>query len=254
MLRWSPTNKVPNKKEVYVLKKFIAGMIALLFALAAFAGPASATGGGGKAEVKGKDITICHSGSGKNYTKITIDINGWLGSGNGNSGHKSHDDDIWEAFTYYERTGPDTYKTVNVPAQGDTSLLAFEDCKAPKQPEKVTVAVNILDKCATKDDSVTATISNPAVGNVQVDRKTPTTWEVVAVLNNKTDFVFDLDNTWNVNPDGSRATKVVTLTDEDCDLPETGGAAEYSVNIGIAAVVGVLLLVGAFYLLRRKKS
>jgi len=232
-------------------KKIVAVLGALFVALIMFAGPASATGGGhDKPDADNKKVTICHAtGSDTNpYNKITVSVASFY-----NAGHIDHEQggrkDIYESFTYTTKGGD----TVTVTAQGDTSLLAFEDCKAPKEPEKVTVAVQTVDKCETAKDAVTATSSNPSVVNVQVDRKTSTVWEVVAVLDNKVDFKFDLDNTWTVSPDGSRATKTVTLTDEDCDLPETGGAATYNTTLGVAAIAGVVIL-GGVALATRKRS
>lgn len=227
------------------MKKIIAIFTSLFIAIVMFAGPAMANGNHGT-EYDGKPVTLCHyDGSNNNgdsgkYSKITVDFDGWFGSGSGNSGHQSHSNDIWEAFSYLKRTGSESWETVNVAAQGDTSRLAFDKCKVPDDNEKVAKPTAVyVDSCGTKNDAFSvAPGSGYTVGSVVTSGNTQSITVTLA-----DDFV------WS---DGSSDAVTFTkpaFTDEDCDLPETGGTVTNTV--GGIVVLG-LLVVGVLFLLRRR--
>lgn len=224
-------------------KKILAVLAAVFVAMVALAGPASATYPK-PPEVKGKDVTLCHyagsnnnGGSGK-YTTITVDINGFL------NGHKKDTNDIWPEVTYTKRISSTKWETVTVPAQGDQSRLAFKNCKKPDDDEKIAKPEAVFkDLCGTENDvfsvapgrgyTVGAVVSN---GNTQS--------VTVTLLE---DFV------WN---DGSSDPLTFTkpkFTDEDCDLPDTGGQAEYNVALGLGAL-GALALGGTALVVARKRD
>lgn len=187
-----------------------------------------------------KKITVCHykANPGANqgsYSRVRISINGWF------NGHRDHDRDIWEAFSYTNKGG----QVVNVEANGDTSLLEFKNCNRPPVDQEIAIpAVAHVDKCGTDNDTITPVTDDNKYTTVIGDRVGDS---ITVTFSAKDGFVF---------PGGKKVVKVTVdfPNNDDCDLPETGGEAQYNVNMGIAAVAGVILLIGAFYLLRRKKS
>lgn len=221
------------------MKKILTLVAALFLGMLALAGPAAATGGG-QPDADNKKVTLCHAtGSETNpYTKITVSVMAFY-----NAGHIDHEGDIWEAFSYTDNRG----NVVKVPARGATDLLAFEDCEAPKEPTKVTPTVSVVDKCETADDSVSVSVGEGYESKVVRNGLVYT----VSVTANE-GFILDLDNTWTVSDDGQRGQKVFTLTDEDCDLPVTGGEATYNTALGGAALAGVILLAAAMLLTRKR--
>jgi hypothetical protein len=87
-----------------------------------------------------KKITFCHAtGSSSNpYEKLTTSVNAFF-----QAGHDTHQDkrDIYPAFSYVKQG-----KTYDVAAQGDQSLLQYEDCVKP--PTKVEVpTATFSDAC-----------------------------------------------------------------------------------------------------------
>lgn len=218
------------------MKKILALVAALFLGMLALAGPAAATGDGPSAE--NKKVEFCHAtGSESNpYTFNETSVMAFY-----NSGHIDHEGDIWEAFSYTDKKG----NVVNVPAQGDTSLLAFEDCQKPKVDEEIAVpAVNSVDKCEQADDTVTpvrddtkyTTVVGPRVGDA-----------VTVTFTALDGFTF---------PNGEKVVKVTVNfpNNDDCDLPETGGEATYNTALGGAALAGVILLGGVMLLTRRKTA
>lgn len=234
------------------MKRIFAALVALFIAAlgaVALASPASATGGN---QVEGKPVTVCHAtGSAKNpYVKLT---NVQLVQFFGQNGHAAHENDIWAPFDYYTREGHgDEWTLVHQAGQGDQSLLAFDDCQAPVTPEDVTVTINTVDKCGIKNDAVTA-VANPVSGAVVNVNKTGDTTYVVSADANEGFRLVGLSG-WNVTQEGLHATKTVTLTDEDCDLPETGSEATYATGIGVAALAAVALLGMGLYNTRRRNA
>jgi len=220
-------------------------LAALVVSSLALAAPASATGNHGP-EVSGKPVTLCHAtGSQSNpYTKITVPFTQWYGQ----NGHSQHKNDIWEAFSYVKRTGSDSWVTVNVPAQGDTSLLAFDNCKKPKEDTPVTrPEATYQDLCGTKND----VFSVPDGEGYSVS-------EIVMEGNNQV-ITATLDDgfKWSTGGDAYNPIRFVrqAFTDEDCDLPETGSSAIYNTGGGIAALMGIVLLGGvALFTTRRRKA
>lgn len=193
----------------------------------------------------GKKVEICHyngsnnnGGSGK-YSKIEIDVSGWYGSGNDNSGHKSDTNDIWDTFTYINKNGDE----VTVPAQGDTSLLEFDKCVKPDEDVEIAVpGVNHVDKCGVDNDSVTP-VRDDSKYQTSVGDRVGDSQTVTFTANDG--FVF---------PNGKKVVKVTVdfPNNDDCDLPETGGEATYYTNLGIVALVGLLGAALVFLAIRRK--
>jgi hypothetical protein len=206
------------------MKKILATLGLLAVATLGLAAPASANGDDTPAE--NKKVTLCHATSSETnpYNKITVSVAAFY-----NAGHIDHAGDFWEAFSYTTKGGD----VVNVPAQGDTSLLAFDDCVAPRVDEQVAKPdVTFQDLCGTKNDvfsvapgrgyTVGATQSDGVIQSITVSLNEGFVWA-----------------------DGSheplRFEKPV-FTNEDCDLPETGAAAVYNTPAGIAALAGIALL------------
>lgn len=179
-----------------------------------------------------KDVTLCHytgtTSNGKDrYNKITVPTKVWY------KDHKGHAKDIWEAFKY--RTEIDG-NIVSVSKQGNTDLLAFDNCKQPDTDEKITVPEgNYVDKCGTENDvdlavkPGTGYTVGPLVKDGQKQSITVTT----------TDGYVFTDGT-------DKATISHTFSNEsaeECDLPETGLAATYNTPAGYAAL-GLIGLLG----------
>lgn len=228
------------------MKRLIALLFAAVVALMVVASPSYATeGGNSHNEVDGKDVTLCHysgsnyhGGSGK-YTKITVDINGFL------SGHEDHTNDIWAAFSYVERTGADSSKVVNVAAQGDTSRLAFADCKVPDDEEKIAKPeVVFADECGTKNDVFSVAPGRGyTVGSVQH-------------ANGKQSITVSLADEF-VWSDGSHDNVTFVkneFTNADCPLPDTGGLVK-NTAMGVGGL-GLIALIGAglFFYGRRTRE
>jgi len=215
--------------------KFIITLIALALSIVGLAGPASATGDD-HPSADNKKVTLCHATSSETnpYNKIEVSVNAFY-----NAGHIDHEGDIWEAFSYVTNGG----ETVNVPARGDTSLLAFEECERPRVNEQVTrPEVVFADPCGTENDVFSVAGGRGfLVGAVQTD----------GVIQSITVTLADGFD-WN---DGGREPvrfERPAFTDVDCDIPNTG-AAEYANGAGMAALAGIGLL-GGLVLLRRRQS
>src|SRR5881409_3110508 len=93
-------------------------------------GATAASAHGDQPSADNKKVEFCHAtGSASNpYVKIETSVMAFY-----NAGHINHAGDIWAAFSYTNNKGD----VVNVPAQGDQELLAFEDCQRPRVNEKV---------------------------------------------------------------------------------------------------------------------
>lgn len=191
-----------------------------------------------------KKITLCHAtGSSSNpYVGITVSVAAWY-----NSGHVSHAGDIWEAFSYYNKDGD----KIDVPAQGDTSLLQHSNCQPPKVPTKVVPDITKVDKCGTKNDSVALVPGTGYTGGVVKNG-------LVYTVTAETDegFVFNAAQMgdWTLSNGDTKAVKQITLTNEDCDLPETGGAAQYNTTLGILALLGIAAVGAGLFFTRRKSA
>ncbi|MFF2275105.1 hypothetical protein ACFVTR_04430, partial [Agromyces sp. NPDC058126] len=90
-----------------------------------------------------KKITFCHAtGSATNpYVRLTTSVSAFL-----NAGHIDHQNrgDIYPEFTY-KKPGKNG-QLIKVPAQGDQSLLQYEDCTKP--PTKIVVpTASFADEC-----------------------------------------------------------------------------------------------------------
>jgi hypothetical protein len=156
------------------------------------------------------------------------------------AGHIDHEDDIWEAFSFTTVGG----NTVNVPAQGDTSLLAFEDCEAPVVDEPVAQPEAVYaDPCGTENDVFSVA---PGRGF--------TVSSVVTEGNNLVITVSLVDGfKWNVGGDNYTPIRFIrpAFTNVDCGTPNTGGPAEYATTTGLLALLGVLALAGVHKARRR---
>jgi hypothetical protein len=94
-----------------------------------------------------KKITFCHATSSATnpYNRITTSVNAFL-----NSGHISHDGDIYPAFTYVKKG-----QTIEVPAKGDQELLKYPDCAKPEPTEvPVPAKPGIVDLCGVANDHI----------------------------------------------------------------------------------------------------
>lgn len=228
------------------MNKILALIAALAFSTVALAVPAQATGNHPKPEVSGKPVTVCHAtGSSSNpYVKLdNVPLVQFLGQ----NGHADHEGDIWAAFSYVKRTGSDSWVTVNVPAQGDTSLLAFDKCTKPKVDKPVTRPEAVYqDLCGTKNDVFSV-----------VDGEG---YSVSGVVNEGSNQVITatLDDgfKWSTGGDAYNPIRFVrpAFTNEDCDLPETGASAVYNTPGGLAALAGLLIVGSAGLILSRRKA
>lgn len=212
-----------TNKKVWALGALIAIVLAVI---GLGAGAASATGDDPSAD--NKKVSFCHATSSETnpYVFIETSVMAFY-----NAGHIDHEGDIWEAFSYVDNKG----ETVNVPAQGDTSLLAFEDCQEPKVNEQVTRPdVTFADPCGTENDVFAVAGGRGfTVGALQTDG-------VIQAITVTLAEGFD----W---ADGTRDPlrfERPAFTDVDCDLPNTG-AAETATTAGYAALggLGVLALI-----------
>lgn len=224
------------------MKKFIAVLVALAIAFIAsfaLASPAAADRDVPSPD-NNKTVTLCHydgsnenGGSGK-YSKITVSVNAFY-----NAGHIDHVNDIYEAFSWTDNKG----EVHNVPANGDTTLLAFDKCEKPAEDEKVAKPeATYNDACGTEDEVFSvAPGKGYTVGNVVLNNDG--TQSITATL---------LDGfVW---ADGSDAPVVITkpgFTNEPCDLPETGSA---TTNVIGGIVVLGLLAAGGLFLYRRRNT
>ena len=222
------------------MKKILALVAALFLGMLALAGPAAATGGDQPAE--NKKVTVCHATASDTnpYVKITVSVASFY-----NAGHIDHEQggrkDIYESFTYTTKGG----ETVTYPGKGDQSLLAFENCQKPKVDEEIAVpAVNVVDKCEQENDKVLPVRDDSKYTTVVGDRVGDAVTVTFTALDG---FTF---------PNGEKVVKVTVNfpNNDDCDLPETGGAATYNTVLGGTALAGVILLGGVMLLTRRKTA
>lgn len=107
-------------------------------------GTVTAEGDCGDGDNDVKKVTYCHATSSATnpYERITTSVNAFL-----KSGHIDHDGDIFPAFTYVKNG-----TTHDIAAQGDQSLLAFEDC-AKEIP--VGDAPSFSDTCGADNEQLT---------------------------------------------------------------------------------------------------
>lgn len=226
------------------LKKIIAAIVAMFVALMLMAGPATANGGNDN-PADNKKVELCHAtGSATNpYEYLNISLNAFLQAGHGtNSG--THGGDIYEGFSYTTKGG----EVVNVPGKNTDKLSLLDtDCVEPKVDEKIAKpAVNIVDKCETADDKFSVAPGRGyTVGNV-----TGTHPNFSVTVDANDGFVFT---------DGSKSVTFTTTAadfpnSDDCDLPETGGEAQYNTTLGLLALLGVAVVGGGLLFTRRKRS
>lgn len=219
------------------MNRIFASLAILAGLTLGLAAPASANGGD-DTPAENKKVTLCHATSSETnpYNKITVSVSAFY-----NAGHIDHEGDIWEAFSYTTKGGD----VVNVPAQGDTSLLAFEDCEAPKQDELVTKpGVTFQDLCGTEND-----VFAVAPGRGYTVGATQTDGVIQSITVTLTEgFVW---------ADGSHDPvrfERPAFTNVDCDLPETGADAVYNTPAGIAALAGIVLLGGLTLVSTRRRK
>lgn len=212
-----------TNKKVWAIGALIAIVLAIL---GLGAGVANATE---DPSADNKKVEFCHATASETnpYVFIETSVMAFY-----NAGHIDHEGDIWEAFSYTNNKG----EVVNVPAQGDTSLLAFEDCQAPKVDEEIVRPdVTFADPCGTENDVFAIT---PGRG---YHVSTVTTDGVKQTLS----AILDDGFTW---PGGDHSNVVVerpVFTNVDCDLPNTG-ATETAQTAGYAAMGGIVMLAIVF--------
>ncbi|MGI9823307.1 LPXTG cell wall anchor domain-containing protein [Agromyces sp. Marseille-Q5079] len=119
-----------------------------------------------------KTIQVCHWDAKKSaYEKLSLAVSTFR------DGHDSHDKDIHPSYTYTTYPWWDIFhtspQTKTAPAQGDQSLLTYEDCVKPAT--KVTVAVpTFSDTCGvgnyalSYDKALEGVVWNEVVANGKV--------------------------------------------------------------------------------------
>lgn len=223
------------------MKKITALFAGLILALLAFAGPASATGGGGDipSPDNNKKVELCHAtGSESNpYNKITVSINAFY-----KAGHIDHGSDIWKTFTWTDKWG----ETHTVYGQGDGDLLAFDDCQKPDEIKKITKpGVMFWDNCGFEDDLFAVVRGEGYTASAPV------------ISGNTQSITVTLDEGYGWHPDASTEDVVYTkpvFTNEPCELPETGGVAQVNSLGGYTALAGILFAGLMFGVAGRRKS
>lgn len=189
-----------------------------------------------------KNVTLCHYDNSGTGSRIVVTALVWYNT------YKDNQNDIWEAFSYKNVDGT----LINVSSHGNTDLLVFPTCKAPVEDIKIVPSVTVKDVCGVANDAVTFP-SNPTgyTGGVV---KNGLVYTATATVN--TGYIFNRDATvtagWTVNGNGTQAVKTFTLTDEDCDLPVTGGAAQYNTTLGLLALGGIVVLGLGFFVARKR--
>lgn len=188
-----------------------------------------------------KDVTLCHYKNGVG-SRIMVTAKVWYNM------YKNNSADIWEAFSYKNVDGD----LINVPSQGDTTLLQYPTCKAPVHDTKITPTVSVVDKCETVNDAVTFP-SNPTGYTGTVSKNGLNYTATASVV---TGYIFDRAATqalgWAVNSTNTQATKSFTLTDVSCDLPNTGGKAEFNYPLAGLALLGIIGMIGVFFATRKR--
>lgn len=229
-----------------MMKKIAVLCAAVVFALMGLAAPASATGGHDHPEVSGKPVTVCHATGSQSNPYVKLD-NVPLVQFLGQNGHYNHEGDIWAPFSYIERTGSDEgdYKTVNVPGQGDQSLLAFDKCQQPKEDTPVTRPEAVYnDECGIKDDTFSVA---PGEG-----------YTVSGIVNEGNNLVITATLLpgfkWSTGGDAVNPIRFVRngFTNVPCGLPDTGDS-ETGTTAGYIAGLGALLIGGATLLFGRRR-
>lgn len=219
-------------------KKLIIALGLLLAAVLAVIGIGAGVSANATPDADNKKVTFCHAtGSETNpFVKLETSVMAFY-----NAGHIDHEGDIWEAFTYTTNKGD----VVNVPAQGDTSLLAFDDCQAPKQDEPVTKPdVTFADPCGTENDVFAVAAGRGYT--VQGASSNPGNQSITVTLNEG--FVW---------ADGSHDPLVFerpAFTNVDCDLPNTGApsSAEAAGWLAVGGIIGLAMLMT--FLHRRREN
>lgn len=217
--------------------KLLMLLAALAISTISLAAPASATND--NPDHDNKPVTFCHyagsneNGGSGNYVKLTLPVQAFY-----QAGHIGHTNDIWEAFSYVTNGG----QTVNVPAQGDTALLAFEDCEAPEVDEPVTKPdVTFNDPCGTANDTFAV---SPGRGYTVGITQTDGVIQSITVTLNE-------GFTWADLTTAPLRFERPVFTNVDCDVPNTG-AAEYATGAGAAALAGLVALGGVMFMRRRQ--
>lgn len=220
------------------MKKMMMLLVVLAFSVLGLAGPAHA--GDDQPSADNKKVEFCHyagsneNGGSGNYVKIETSVAAFY-----NAGHIDHVNDIWEAFSYVTKGGD----TVNVPARGNTALLAFENCDEPEEDTPVTKPdVTFADPCGTENDVF-------AVAPGEGYTVSGTTTDGVKQTINVT---LDEGFVWVGGTKEALSFERPVFTNVDCGLPETGGSATYNTTGGYLALAGAAA--GLLLLLRRRTA
>lgn len=173
-------------------------------------GTVTAEGDCGDGDNEVKKVTYCHATSSATnpYERITTSVNAFL-----KSGHIDHDGDIFPAFTYVKNG-----TTHQVAAQGDQSLLAFEDCAEPKEEIPVGDAPSFSDTCGPDNEQLTVPADTTKVdwNSTEVDGI------VTVTATAKAGFVFE---------PGSKTMWEFTVDDAPCVI-DVDGAPSFSDTCG----------------------
>lgn len=87
-------------------------------------------------------VKVCHWNTDGTYDRAFMSVADFL------IGHSLHSKDIHSAFSYW------FFGTKNVPAQGDQSLLQYEDCVKPPTQLSLPAKPAFVDECGVADDRI----------------------------------------------------------------------------------------------------
>ncbi len=147
-------------------------------------------------------ITYCHSGNGKQYSKIETSVSAFY-----KSGHINHDDDIFPAFSFWKDG-----KLIQVAAQGDQGLLKYKDCTKPK-PEDIDVPAKptSVDDCGTANDRV---VQPAAIEGV--------VWTIGEIVDGKATVTATALEGYEFDNGKTKVTWEYTFTDKPCPVNLVG--------------------------------